>query len=115
MNPPRRKPVVLPRLRERVPGSEPAEHRSQVGTSQSDDRSDLVPGPGACGGPKAVGPTLAIMAGISILIWATTFTLFSFVSLARIFRTPASSDARSERPDRAEQAGVADRWLDGPV
>jgi len=37
-----------------------------------------------------------------------------FVSLARIFRTPASSEARRERPHQAEQAGVADRWLDGP-
>jgi hypothetical protein len=67
------------------------------------------------GGPQAVGPTLAIMAGISILIWTTTFTLFSFVSLARIFWTPASSMARRELPHRTEQTGVADRWLDGPV
>ena len=37
------------------------------------------------GGPPAVVPTLAIMVGVSILIWAVTFTLFSFVSLARIF------------------------------
>jgi len=42
------------------------------------------------GGPKAVVPTLAIMAGISVLIWTVTFTLFSFVSLPRIFRTPVS-------------------------
>ena len=67
------------------------------------------------GGPNAVGPVLAIMAGISILIWTTTFALFSFVSLARIFSTPASSVARREFPHRTEQTGVADRWLDGPV
>ncbi len=66
-------------------------------------------------GPQAVVPTLAIMAGISFLIWTTTFTLFSFVSLARIFWTPVSSVARRELPHRAEQTGVADRWLDGPV
>ena len=43
------------------------------------------------GGPKAVVPLLAIMAGISALIWTATFTLFSFVSLPWIFRTPVSS------------------------
>ena len=37
------------------------------------------------GGPDAVVPTLILMAAISVLIWALTFTLFSFVSLARIF------------------------------
>ena len=66
-------------------------------------------------GPKAVVLTLAFMAGISILIWATTFTLFSLVSLARIFWTPVSSVKRRDPPHPAEEAGVADRWLDGPV
>jgi hypothetical protein len=60
-------------------------------------------------------PVLAIMTGISIVIWAATFTVFSFVSLARIFATPVSSVGRRELPRRAEQTGVADRWLDGPV
>jgi len=67
------------------------------------------------GGPRAVMPVLAIMVGISILIWTATFALFSFVSLARIFATPVSSVARRELPRRAEQTGVADRWLDGPA
>jgi len=67
------------------------------------------------GGPKAVVPTLEIMAGISLLIWTTTFALFSFASLPRLFRAPVSSVTRRDPPQPAEQAGVADRWLDGPV
>jgi hypothetical protein len=67
------------------------------------------------GGPKAVVPTLEIMAGISVLIWTATFTLFSFVSLARIFWTPVSTVKRSDPPHPTNEAGVADRWLDGPV
>jgi hypothetical protein len=67
------------------------------------------------GGPKAVVPVLAIMAGISFVIWTATFTLFSFVSLARIFLTSASSLSRPELSHQAREAGVADRWLDGPV
>ena len=67
------------------------------------------------GGPKAVVPTLAIMAGLSVLIWTATFTLFSLVSLARIFWTPVSSVARRGSPHPAEKVGVADPWLDGPV
>jgi hypothetical protein len=54
-------------------------------------------------------------AGISVLIWTATFTLFSFVSLARIFWTPVFSEKRRDSPHPAEEAGVADRWLDGPV
>jgi len=67
------------------------------------------------GGPEAVVPTLAIMAGISVLIWTTTFALFSLVSLPWIFRTPVSSVTLRDPPLPAEEAGVADRWLDGPV
>jgi hypothetical protein len=67
------------------------------------------------GGPKAVVPTLEIMTGISVLIWTATFALFSLVTLPRIFRTPVSSVTRSDSPHSAEIAGVADRWLDGPV
>ena len=67
------------------------------------------------GGPKAVVLTLAIMAGISFLIWTATFALFSFVSLARIFWTPVTTGKRRDSSHPAEKAGVADRWLDGPV
>ena len=66
------------------------------------------------GGPKAVVPTLAIMAGITFLIWSVTFTLFSFVTLARIFWTAISTGKRRDPPHLAKDAGVADRWLDGP-
>jgi hypothetical protein len=66
-------------------------------------------------GPKAVVPTLEIMAGISVLIWTTTFTLFGFVSLPRIFWTPVSSAKRRDTRHLANEAGVADRWLDSPV
>jgi hypothetical protein len=67
------------------------------------------------GGPQAVVPTLKIMVGISLLIWIATYTLFSFVSLARIFWAPVSSGKRSNRPHREKETGVADRWLDGSV
>ena len=67
------------------------------------------------GGPRALVPALEIMAGISLVIWTTTLTLFSFVSLARIFRAPVSTLKRIDPPQRADEAGVADRWLDGPV
>ncbi len=65
------------------------------------------------GGPQAVVPALAIMTGISVLIWAATFALFSFVSLARLLWAPASS-AKPPEPPHPSDAGVADRWLDGP-
>jgi hypothetical protein len=67
------------------------------------------------GGPKAVVPSLVIMAGISVLIWTATFALFSLGSLLRIFKTPVSSVTWRDPLHPAEEAGVADRWLDGPV
>jgi len=67
------------------------------------------------GGPKAVYPALAIMAGISVVIWTATFALFFFASLPRIFRTPASRMALRDPTLPSEEAGVADRWVDGPV
>jgi hypothetical protein len=67
------------------------------------------------GGRQAVVPSLKIMAGISVLIWTATFALFSFASLPRLFRTPASFGIRRDPSHPAEEAGVADRWLDGPV
>ena len=69
------------------------------------------------GGPKAVVLTLAIMAGITFLIWTATFALFSFGSLARIVWTPVSTGKRRDpsHSHPAAEAGVADRWLDGPV
>jgi len=68
----------------------------------------------AAGGPLAVYPALAIMAGISLLIWTTTYTLYFCVKLPRLFWTPVSAGKRRDRPRSADQAGVADRWLDGP-
>jgi hypothetical protein len=66
------------------------------------------------GGPNALVPTLEIMAGTSILIWITTFAVFSLVTLPRIFWTPVSTVNRSDVLDRANDTGVADHWLDGP-
>ena len=66
------------------------------------------------GGPDAVVPALAIMAGISLLIWTATFILCFFLTLPRLFWTPVSAGKRRESPRSAQQAGVADRWLDGP-
>ncbi len=115
MNPPTRKPVIFPGYENE---SSAPSLRSIVRKSALLNLTIVltsIPVLVLAGGPKAVGPTLAIMAGISILIWTTTFTLFSFVSLARIFWTPVSSVARRELPHRAVQGGVADPWLDGPV
>lgn len=66
------------------------------------------------GGPGAVVPTLAIMAGITFLIWTATFALFSFVSISRLLWRSFSFGTRRKPPERARAAGVADRWLDGP-
>ena len=67
------------------------------------------------GGPRAVVPTLALMAGISILIWTATFTLFSFVSVIRLVWMAFSIRARRKPLVQAPRVGIADRWLDGPV
>jgi hypothetical protein len=67
------------------------------------------------GGPNALVPILKIMAGISVVIWTTTFAFFSFVSLARIFWKPVTIMKRLDPPHSANGAGVADRWLDGTV
>jgi hypothetical protein len=69
----------------------------------------------SAGGPKAVYPTVAIMAGISVLIWTATFALFSFASFPRIFRAPVSRLTQGDSSLPAEAAGIADRWLDGPA
>ena len=66
------------------------------------------------GGPDAVVPALAIMAGISLLIWTATFILYFFLTLPRLFWTPVSSGKPLDPLQPAEAAGVADRWLDGP-
>jgi hypothetical protein len=66
------------------------------------------------GGPTAVVPTPAIMAGITLMIWSTTFTLFSCISIGRLLWTMFSPGTRRKPPGRARQAGVADRWLDAP-
>ncbi len=67
------------------------------------------------GGPAAVIPVLAIMMGITILIWSATFAIFSFISLARIFWAPARAGKPQDPSRRAPASGVADRWLDEPV
>ncbi len=112
MSPPTRQPVLFPRDENESPAPS---LRSIVRKSALLNLTIVLtsfPVLVLAGGPQAVVPTLAIMAGISILIWTTTFSLFSFVSLARIFLNPASSGARTELPQRAEHTGVADRWLD---
>lgn len=115
MNPPTPKPVVVPGY----------ENESAAPSLRSTIRKSALlnltivltsfPVLVFAGGREAVVPTLVIMAGVSFVVWTATFTLFSFISLARIFCTPASSVARSEPPHQAREAGVVDRWLDGPV
>ncbi|MFO0891345.1 MAG: hypothetical protein U0790_19650 [Isosphaeraceae bacterium] len=63
------------------------------------------------GGANGLRATLAIMAGISLLIWASTFTFYSFASLTRLFRTREAGKAAEPRGTK----GVSDRWLDGPA
>jgi hypothetical protein len=49
------------------------------------------------------------------VIWTTTLTLFSCVSIGRILWTAFSSGTGRKPPNPAEkQGGVADRWMDGP-
>jgi len=67
------------------------------------------------GGPKALVPALAIMAGVSVLIWTATYTVFSFVSLAQIYRILSSGGTRHRDAARRGHSGLADRWLDGPL
>jgi hypothetical protein len=69
----------------------------------------------SAGGPEAVYPTLAIMVGITVLIWATTFTLFSFFSLPWLFRALFSALPKRDPGLTTEEAGLADPWLDAPV
>ena len=114
MNPPTQKPVIFPGYENKSPAPS---LRSIVRKSALLNLAIVVtsfPVLIFVGGTKAV-VTLAFMAGSSILIWATTFTLFSLVSLARIFWTLVSSVNRRDPQYPAEEAGVADRWLDGPV
>jgi hypothetical protein len=115
MNPPTIKPVILPCDRDDSP---PLSLRRVVRNSALLNVVIVLtssPVLVLAGGPKAVVPTLAIMAGISVVIWTATFALFSFASLARIFWTPVSSVPKRDPPAVTEEPGVADRWLDGPV
>jgi len=115
MNPPTLKPVIVPGNENESPA--PSLRRIIRKSALLNLVIILTSSPVLifAGGPKAVVLTLEIMAGISVLIWTTTFTLFGFVSLARIFWTPVSTVKRSDPTHPANEAGVADRWLDGPV
>lgn len=66
------------------------------------------------GGPRAVVPALAIMTGITVMIWTATFALFSCVSIGRLLWTTFSSGTRRKPSVAAGKVGVGDRWLDGP-
>ncbi len=66
------------------------------------------------GGPRAVVPTLAIMTGITLMIWTATFALFSCVSIGRLLWTRSSPGTRLKPPVAVREFGVGDRWLDGP-
>ncbi len=66
------------------------------------------------GGPRAIIPTLEIMAGITLVIWTATFTLFSFASIGRILCAAFSYRIRRKPTVAARRTGLADHWLDGP-
>jgi hypothetical protein len=68
----------------------------------------------AAGGPRAVVPSLTIMAGITLTIWTATFALFSCFSIGRLLFTTFSSRSRRKPPVAARRVGVGDRLLDGP-
>jgi len=115
MNPPKPKPVIVP-----GDGNEsPAPSLRRIVRNSA--LLNLVIALTSCpvlliaGGPKSVYPTLAAMAGISVLIWTATFALVWFVSLPRLFRRAVSPVILPDPTLPAEEAGVADRWLDGPV
>jgi hypothetical protein len=114
MEPPTLKPMIVPGNEDEYPASS---LRSVVHKSVLLNLVIVLtsfPALVFAGGPKAVGPALVIMAGITFLIWTATFSLFSFVSLGRTFWTAISSGTRRKPPDATQEAGVADRWLDGP-
>jgi hypothetical protein len=66
------------------------------------------------GGARVVVPTLAIMAGITLVIWTATFTLFSSVAIGRLLWKTFSTSTQRKPPIAARKGGVVDRWLDGP-
>ena len=81
MNPPTQKPVIFPGYENE---SSAPNLRSIVRMSALFNLAIVVtsfPVLIFVGGAKAVVATLAFMAGITILIWATTFTLF-FIGFA---------------------------------
>ena len=114
MNPPTLKLVIVPGNKEQ---SRPSSFRTIVHKSALLNMVIVLtsfPVLVLAGGPRAVVPTLAIMAGITFLVWTATFTLFSFVSLGRIYWTMFSPGTRRKVPNPAKEVGVADRWLDVP-
>jgi hypothetical protein len=64
------------------------------------------------GGPRALLPALKIMAGISLIIWAATYAVFSFVSLAHLFWSSGRAATGGGAAQRDQQSGLADPWLD---
>jgi len=64
------------------------------------------------GGPRAVYATLAIMTGITIVIWTATFALYSLAALPGILRTPASAGPHADPEFVGKPGGLADRWID---
>jgi hypothetical protein len=114
MNPPTLKPVIIPGNED---GSPASSFRRIVRKSALLNVVIVLtsfPVLVLAGGPSAVVPTLAIMAGITLLIWTATFTLFSCVSVGRLLLIAFSSGTRRKPTAGAKKVGVADRWLDGP-
>jgi len=115
MNPPTLKPVIVPGYENEPPAPNLGSVVRKSALLNLTIVLTSLPVLIIAGGPEAVVPILEIMAGISVVIWSATFALFSLSSLPRLFRTPVSSVARRHPGHPAEEAGVADRWLDGPV
>ena len=114
MNPPTLKPVIVPGKEDESPA--PSLRRIVRNSALLNVVIVLTSFPilAYAGGPKAVVTILTIMAGISFLIWTTTFALFALLTFPQIFRTPLSTLKRSDSLDPENEAGVADRWTDGP-
>jgi hypothetical protein len=113
MNPPPLNPLIVPGKEDESPA-----HRLQRIVRKSALLNVVIvltafPVLVYAGGPNAVVPVLKIMAGISALIWAATFALFSLVTFPRIFQTPESLVAHPHSLDPSNEMGVTDRSIDG--
>lgn len=66
------------------------------------------------GGPGTVVPALAVIAAVSALIWAATFTAYFLVLITRVFWRMGVRGLRHAQGRSKGSGGLADEWIDGP-